>query len=255
MMYVALAVIGIGALFLLCRLLWSSQLPKKNVRIVAIASLTLFMVLGTFVLLSRIPPIVALFTMILPFLRIIFGTLLATVSFFLRSIIYAKMLNLFQGLAPNPFSSNGSAPQDSDSETQTQEIAMKLNHQTGKMTGTVLTGEYGGRDLDSLSDVELSTVYRNLQSAESKRLLEAYVSRHRPHIDETSNEKSEHEAGAQMSVKRAADILDVDVSATKEEIVAAHRRLMDKLHPDKGGSSYLAAELNEAKLVLLEAIS
>lgn len=249
MMYFALAVIGFGAFLLLCKLLWSSQGPSKNTRIIMIASLILVAVLGTFVLLARIPWFVAAGTMLLPFVRVIVNLMRAAISF----LFLKQFLGLARGVTGSFSTANAVPPENSDSETQTTELAMKLDHPTGSMTGTVLGGEFEGCDLDSLSDEDLLKVYRTLREEESKRLLEAYVARHRPHLNETTKEANEQTDGDEMSLKRAADILGVSIDANKEEIIAAHRRLMDRLHPDKGGSSYLAAELNAAKKVMLDA--
>ena len=54
-----------------------------------------------------------------------------------------------------------------------------------------------------------------------------------------------------MSIEEALEVLGLKTNASKEEIIAAHRKLMQKMHPDHGGSDYLAAKINLAKKVLL----
>ncbi len=67
----------------------------------------------------------------------------------------------------------------------------------------------------------------------------------------STQERSPVDASQSMTVKQAADILGVGEGADEEEIIAAHKRLMQKMHPDKGGSEALAAQINEARKVLL----
>jgi DnaJ family protein C protein 19 len=58
-------------------------------------------------------------------------------------------------------------------------------------------------------------------------------------------------SGPALSREQAADILGVEIDASEEDIVAAHRRLIQRVHPDRGGSDALAAQINDAKRVML----
>lgn len=69
----------------------------------------------------------------------------------------------------------------------------------------------------------------------------------------TQQNQNNQQASAQtaMSKKQACEILGIQPEASKEEIIKAHKRMMQKLHPDRGGSDYLAAQINQAKDTLL----
>ena len=57
-----------------------------------------------------------------------------------------------------------------------------------------------------------------------------------------------------MDEARALQVLGLSAGATRDDILNAYRRLMQKLHPDRGGTDYLAATLNQAKEILLNAL-
>ena len=91
------------------------------------------------------------------------------------------------------------------------------------------------------------------EDSQSAAVLEAYLDR--VHGDSWRHAQSgagdEHGNGTRMTLAEAREILGVDSHASREDIIEAHRRLMQKNHPDRGGSTYLAAKINLAKEILL----
>jgi hypothetical protein len=142
------------------------------------------------------------------------------------------------------------------SDVETDLLRMRLDHDTGAMSGTVKRGAFAGRDLDELSEAELLTLWRQcrVEDEASARLVEAYLDRLRPEWREAADMAGDRAAGGTseaMTQDEAYAILGLAPGADAAAIREAHRRLMTKLHPDLGGSTYLAAKINRARDILL----
>ena len=185
-----------------------------------------------------------------------FAALAAAVPVLLRlaSLVTAArgMSGLFGGAAAAGEPSSGQ-----HSEVVSEFLKMRLEHDTGQLDGVVLKGVFQGRQLSSLSDRELSTLYAECANSDeqSRALLEAYLNREREGWRTSDNGHSSTgsvPASGTMSRREAAAVLGVTEDATREIVIAAHRRLMQRMHPDRGGSDYLAAKINDAKEALLK---
>ena len=144
-------------------------------------------------------------------------------------------------------------------------LEMSLDQATGALAGHVLAGTFTGRELGGLSRADLGQLWRECRAgeAQSRQLLEAYLDRRWPEWraemprgvgnDGSSGQSQSSSAAirAPMLRQEAFEVLGLPNSAGPDDIKTAHRNLMKRLHPDQGGSNYLAAKINEAKEVLL----
>ena len=145
------------------------------------------------------------------------------------------------------------------SGVRTESLEMVLEHDSGQMEGTCLKGRFAGKSLSSLGRHELFQLLEELRGTDAKGalLLEAYLDRLAPGwrdlrsgSDREEPRLSRNRHGG-MTTNDAYEVLGLKPGAKEAEIRAAHRRLMMKFHPDQGGSTYLAARINEAKEILL----
>ena len=240
------AVICLFAFSLLCVLFWKKSQHKVPVAVVV--GLIAILVLGLLFLIGsgRMHWFFGVLTALVPFLRRGLGLLR------LGSLLGAfSNLGGMSGFSPFR-SSAGSAP--NTSETETSELRMTLDHSTNSIEGEVLTGQFAGRTLNSLTKEEIVALASVIQEEQSKRLLGSYINRYHPDLETVASEDSNSAEtdSPSMDVGRACAVLGVNEDASKDEILDAYKRLIQHVHPDRGGSSYLTSELNEAKKVLLD---
>jgi len=150
----------------------------------------------------------------------------------------------------------GSGRSGQTSRVVTEHLEMELDHKTGAMHGRVLKGFFAGRDIDDLKPVELAHLWQDCRYVDpaSAQLVEAFLDRIHPSWrEDMARAEQERPLGpdGQMSTEEALEILGLEPGAGEAAIRQAHRELMLKLHPDRGGSTYLAAKINEAKDTLL----
>ena len=134
-------------------------------------------------------------------------------------------------------------------------IDMELDHDTGAMRGHILAGPHEGTELDALDVPTLVSLLAGIDE-ESRALLATYLDRRdsgwREHAQgDAAAGRGTPPRGGPMTEQEAYQILGLEPGADADAISRAHRTLMKKLHPDHGGTNYLAARVNEAKDTLL----
>lgn len=182
-------------------------------------------------------------------------------------IIYAIPLAiagyaLMQGRSPFPsgFPGGGGKSTGQHSRVRTDYLEMRLDHDSGDIEGLVLKGQFANRMLTDLTREELLALWSECRQhdAQAAQLLEAFLDK--AHADwrdaaeaaDAGGSAPPSGGGGPMSAEEAYDVLGLARGASDSEIRRAHRTLMKKLHPDQGGSTYLASKINEAKDILLK---
>jgi hypothetical protein len=162
---------------------------------------------------------------------------------------------LWGGGGPN-WGGYGSSPSSGNSSRiETEYLEVELEHDTGNIRGRVRKGAFAGRELEYLSPLDMTQLWQDCRFADpqSAQVLEAYLDRSHPTWREDMERTGAGEAprpGA-MTRAQALEVLGLSEGASEDAIRRAHRDLMMKIHPDRGGSTFLAAKINEAKDVLL----
>lgn len=190
-----------------------------------VLGVTLYMVFT-----GKFLPITAGIVALVPLLR----------SLFVWGLRAAPLLRLFGRFKPTP------------SQFRTQSLLVTINFASGQVNGEVIAGEFAGKQLSELSVEQLKQLSEQLKNSdkESYVLLQAYLMRSGSQGDNTDN--FQPNSYTALSKAEAFEILGIASDASKEEIIKAHKRLMQRLHPDRGGSDYLAAKINAAKDLLIK---
>lgn len=148
---------------------------------------------------------------------------------------------------------------DGRSDVETAFLRVSLDHESGALSGEVLAGRFQGRLLQQMALGELLSLLEECRAdTESHQVLESYLDREYPEWRDGASPGGNGpgnggpgNGGSGMNRAEAYQVLGLQPGARDAEIKDAHRRLIAGLHPDHGGSTYLAAKINEAKDILL----
>jgi hypothetical protein len=168
-----------------------------------------------------------------------------------------------RGSAPGFGTVNGGRGQAQRSSVRTALLDATLDHATGAIDAVVRGGRFAGRQLSAMTKAEVLGLWVDCGGdADSRSVVEAYLDRRHPEWRrDVEGDAHAGPAGAgraggtdrrgPMTKERAYEVLGVPPGAPEAEIRQAHRRLMKAVHPDQGGDGARAAEINEARDVLL----
>lgn len=210
---------------------WYGKLPVEKRNRALIKSLLYFVAGAILVLVisGRIP--------------ILFAAVSALIPLFHRLVAYRGMLGMLGRFAGQKFG---------PTTLTTAWLIVEYDLAKRSLDGTVTQGQFQGKKLSQLSETELNILLEEVkEDFQSKAAVNAYILA-RQGRDQTQQNDRQTATASEITRTQAYEILGLEEGASNDEIKAAHRRLIQKLHPDRGGSSYLAAQINAAKDVLSE---
>ncbi|WP_223420974.1 J domain-containing protein [Tateyamaria pelophila] len=190
-----------------------------------------------------------------------FGVALITVGLWLlvvRLVVFAIPLFMlgFALLSPRNARTAAKSPKQT-SQVRSAHLEMSLDHETGVIDGRILTGNLQGQILSDLERQDLLRFYIEIQAdADTVKLLETFLdSAHPDWRDHMEERTTRDEAASPLSEKLSRDeafrLLGLEEGSSAEEIREAYHRLIKRVHPDRGGSAALTAQITEARNKLL----
>ena len=174
---------------------------------------------------------------------ILFAAVSAAIPFFHRLMAFRGIFGILGRFAGQKFG---------PTTLTTAWLIVEYDLAKRSLDATVTKGQLIDKKLSELSDTELNTLLAQVkEDFQSRAAVNAYLmARQGSAYSQQNGPNSSTEA--QISVVQAYEILGLEQNASHEQIKKAHKQLMQKIHPDRGGSSYLAAQINAAKDVLLK---
>jgi len=159
--------------------------------------------------------------------------------------LLAPVLLRWRGLGRLMRNMRGPSP-GRTSDVETAFLRMTLDHDSGVLDGTVLRGGFRGRRLQEMSEAEMFELLREC------RIEDEPAWRAGKEGADAGSRRGPSPGAAAMTPEEAYQILGLQPGATTDQIKDAHHKLMLKLHPDQGGSTYLATKINQAKDLLVD---
>jgi DnaJ domain len=146
------------------------------------------------------------------------------------------------------------------SEIHTLALLVWFDLTTGEIEAKVRSGQFAGKWLHKLKPDQIHLLVRELAQTDPQGLnliaqdLDRRAPAWRQHVQfDTAAGQGPTASVAEMREQEAYEVLGLEPGASEEAIRTAHRALIARFHPDKGGSTYLAAMVNRAKDIALEA--